>query len=134
MQAIAEGDRVADAYCNLGILQYDSDNVSAALECFTEALKNEPHHFEAHFNLGNLHLEDGNCLAARTHYEIARSIQPMHPHVHFNLGLALAISNQWAAARDTLKRYQSMASPDEARYADDLLESLELSLRGGRTA
>ncbi len=53
-EAITEGDNLADAYCNLGIIELEQGRMPKALDCFTLALKNEPRHVEAHYNLANL--------------------------------------------------------------------------------
>src|SRR6185295_4629699 len=55
LEAITDGDNVAEAYCNLGIINKDLGNVGKALDNFTLALKYEPRHVEAHYNLGNLY-------------------------------------------------------------------------------
>src|SRR5690349_2510494 len=49
LKAIAENDCVADAYCNLGILESKVDNHSKAIDYFTQSLKHDPRHFEAHY-------------------------------------------------------------------------------------
>src|SRR6185436_12192482 len=53
--AITEGDNLADAYCNLGIIELEQGRMPKSLDCFTLALKNEPRHVEAHYNLANLY-------------------------------------------------------------------------------
>src|SRR5262247_2057832 len=40
-EAIAEGDNIAEAYCNLGIIELDHGDTIAALESFTQSLKND---------------------------------------------------------------------------------------------
>src|SRR5437870_6491904 len=70
-QAISEGDNVAEAYCNLGIIDLDSGNVIGALDHFTQSLKHDPRHVEAHYNLGNLYYDAGDFPLARLHYEAA---------------------------------------------------------------
>src|ERR1044071_9882676 len=67
LEAINEGDNVAEAYCNLGIINKDLGNVSKALDNFTLALKHEPRHVEAHYNLGNLYFDAGELPLARLH-------------------------------------------------------------------
>src|SRR5258708_14054651 len=54
-QAIAEGDNIAEAYCNLGITKLDRGNTIGALENFTQSLKNHPRHVEPHSNLPTLY-------------------------------------------------------------------------------
>src|SRR5712664_3144247 len=41
VQAIDEGDNVAEAYCNLGIMELDRGNMVGALENFAQSLKND---------------------------------------------------------------------------------------------
>ena len=59
-KAIAEGECVADAFCNLGILDYETKDIPKAFDHFTNALKADPRHFEAHFNLAHLYFEAGD--------------------------------------------------------------------------
>src|SRR5215813_11260748 len=67
-QAIVEGDNIAEAYCNLGILELDRGDTIGALESFTQSLKNDPRHVEAHYNLANLYYDAGDFPLARLHY------------------------------------------------------------------
>src|SRR6185436_10448312 len=43
-EAITAGDNVAEAYCNLGIIDLDRGNTISALDHFTQSLKHEPRH------------------------------------------------------------------------------------------
>ena len=70
--AVDLNDCAADAYCNLGILEYESGKTIIAIDSFTKSLKNDPRHFESHYNLANLYSELGNLPLAKTHYEFAR--------------------------------------------------------------
>src|SRR5262249_53382179 len=127
-RAIDEGDCIADALCNLGIIQSRSGQVPQAFDSFTAALKNNPRHFEAHYNLANMYFEVEDHRLARVHYQIAAEIDPSFPNPYFNLGLVLALENDLAAAVFALTSYQSLATPDEARKADELLLNLRKSL------
>src|SRR5512147_1807153 len=42
--AINLNDFIADDYCNLGILEYESGNTIKAIDAFTKSLKEEPRH------------------------------------------------------------------------------------------
>src|SRR5262245_57223859 len=68
-KAIAEEDCVADAYCNLGIIESKQGNTSKAFDCFTTCLKHNPRHSEAHYNLGNLYFDVSDLRLAQVHYE-----------------------------------------------------------------
>ena len=66
LEAINEGDNVAEAYCNLGILNLERGQLSNALDNFTLSLKNDPRHVEAHYNLANLYYDAGDLQPRET--------------------------------------------------------------------
>lgn len=124
-RAIEEGDNVADAYCNLGIILSKKGERSRAFDCFTRSLEHHPRHFESHYNLGNLYFDEENFRLARLHYELAAEIEPEHAGVYFNLGLACALNNDFPAALAAFRKYRSLAPRDESHKADELVEKLE---------
>ncbi len=63
-RAIHSGECVSDAYCNLGILDYEDNNIPKAFDHFTNALRYDPRHFESHFNLGLIHAINGDLTSA----------------------------------------------------------------------
>jgi Flp pilus assembly protein TadD len=124
-KAIEGGDCVADAYCNLGIIESNAGNTAKAFDSFTRALGTDPRHAEAHFNLGNLYLEVNDLRLARVHYEIAVEIDPAFANAFFNLALLQAINHELAAAVTTLHRYRELVTEQEAQNADHLLRDWE---------
>ncbi|MGH8019815.1 MAG: tetratricopeptide repeat protein, partial [Opitutaceae bacterium] len=112
-KAIAKQECVADAYCNLGIIESKKGNTAKAVDCFTTALKNDPRHSEAHYNLASLYFEVNDHRLAQIHYEIAAEVDPSFANVHFNLALVQSINNELSAAIDTLTRYQQLAPPED---------------------
>jgi len=128
LKAIAEQDCVADANCNLGIIESNQGKTAKAFDRFTNCLKHNPRHFEAHYNLGNMYFDVNDFRLAQIHYEIATEIDPSFPNVYFNLALVLSINNEFGAAANALTRYQAMVPHDEGRKADELLENLKKSL------
>src|SRR5687768_10964968 len=133
-KAIEEHDCIADAYCNLGIIESQNGSRAQAFDCFTTALKHDPRHSEAHYNLGNLYFEANDHRLAQVHYEIAAEVEPAFANVYFNLALVLAINNDLAAAIDILTKYQQLAPHDEGRHADELLRNLKQSLAATKSA
>jgi tetratricopeptide (TPR) repeat protein len=133
-KAIEEQDCVADAYCNLGIIESQKGNTSKAFDCFTTSLKHDPRHFEAHYNLGNLYFDVNDLRLAQVHYEIAAEVEPASPNVYFNLALVQAINNELAAAINALTKYQQLAPEDEGRNADELLHNLKQSLAATKSS
>ncbi len=131
-RAIENGDGVADAFCNLGIIKSKEGLTAKAFDCFTKSLEYEPRHAESQYNLGNLYFEEGDLRLARMHYELAAQVEPDFPNVYFNLGLVAALSLDFPTALNALKKYKSLASLDEGRKADELLENLQRSMRAKR--
>jgi tetratricopeptide (TPR) repeat protein len=127
-RAIAQQDCVADAYCNLGILESKQGQAARALDCFTNSLKHNPRHLEAHYNLGNMYFEVNELRLAQIHYELAAEIDPSFPNVYFNLALVLSLNRDLAAAVNALVRYQALVPVEEGRVADELLMNLKKSL------
>src|SRR5262245_21595194 len=133
-KAIEEQDCVADAYCNLGIIESQKGNTSKAFDCFTTSLKHDPRHSEAHYNLGNLYFDVNDFRLAQVHYEMASEVDPSFANVYFNLSLVQAINNDFGAAVNALSKYQELVSEEEGRIAGELLQSLKKSLTAGKGA
>ena len=126
-QAIRNGDRAADAYCNLGILESQNNSISA-IDCFTRSLKVAPRHFQSHYNLANLYSEEKNYPLAKLHYEMAIKIAPDFPNAHYNLGLVLALMKDYQAAIDALMAFRKLAPEEELGNTNELIKSLQRSL------
>jgi tetratricopeptide (TPR) repeat protein len=127
-KAIEEHDCVADAHCNLGILESQKGNTAKAFDRFTTSLKHDPRHCMAHYNLANLYFEVEEHRLAQIHYELAAEVEPSFPNVYFNLALVQAITNDFYGAISSLTRYQELVPEEEGRIAGELLENLKKSL------
>lgn len=127
-KAIGEGDSVADAFCNLGILEFQAGNVAAAFDQFTKSLQHDPRHFESHFNLASLYFDQEDLRLARLHYELAAEIEPNFPDIFFNLGLVHALSGDFRAAVDALEKARDLATEEESAKVIELLVSLQKAL------
>lgn len=126
-EAINEGDNVAEAYCNLGIIDLDRGNRVGALDNFTQSLKHDPRHVEAHYNLANLYYDAGDFLLARLHYEAAAQIEPNFSLVYYNLALVYHRLTDVAAAARALQKYKELEPGDEEiELVDQLLKALEI--------
>jgi len=133
-KAIAEEDCVADAFCNLGIIESQKGNTIKALDCFTTTLKYNPRHSEAHYNLGNLYFDLNDFRLAQVHYEVAGEVDPSFANAHFNLALVQAINSDPGAAVRALRKYQELVSKEEGRIAEDLLQDLKKSLAAAQNS
>lgn len=127
-KAISEGDSVADAYCNLGILEFHAGRTAKAFDCLTNSLKYDPRHLESHYNLGNLYFEVGDLKLAHVHYQMAIEIDPAFLNAHFNIGLIHALNQDFQAAFESLTRYKELAPAAEGVKADEILASLRQTL------
>jgi tetratricopeptide (TPR) repeat protein len=126
LEAINNGDNVAEAFCNLGIINLDQGQVGKALDNFTLSLKHEPRHVEAHYNLGNLYYDAGDLSLARLHYEAAAQIEPGFSLVYFNLALLYHKLNELTSALSALERYKQLAPDDEEIEAvNQLLKAMQ---------
>ena len=126
-EAIAAGDNVAEAYCNLGIIELDGGNQVGALDHFTQSLKHEPRHVEAHYNLANVYYDAGDFLLARLHYETAREIEPNFSVVYYNLALVYHRLGNVVGAREALHKYKELGlGAEEIELVDQLLKAMDL--------
>lgn len=128
-QAISEGDCVADAYCNLGILESRDGKTEKAFDCFTKSLTAQPRHLESHYNLANLYFDLGDLRLAREHYEMATQIDPGFPNIYFNLGLVHAMNDCYDDAIAAFSRYCDIAGSQDAGKAGELIETLRQFLQ-----
>jgi len=127
-KAIEGHDCVADAYCNLGIIESRKGDTAKAFDCFTRSLKQDPRHSEAHYNLANLYFELNDFRLAQIHYEMAVEVEPSFANVYFNLALVQTINKDAAGAIAALQKYQKLVSRDEARTAEEMLHELRKSV------
>ena len=124
-QAIEDEECVADAFCNLGILSFEAQNIPEAFDRFTSALRHDPRHFEAHFNLAHLYFEEGDVRLARLHYELSAVIEPGNASVYFNLGLVSAIEENIPAAVAAFNKAKEFATEEEMIQIEEILNGLQ---------
>ena len=132
--AINEEECVADAYCNLGIIDYESGNITGAFNNFTSALRRDPRHFEAHFNLAHMYFEEGDIRLARMHYELSETIEPGNASVHFNLGLVSALEENIPVALASFNKAKEFATEDETQQIEEILHGLQLKNEAGEAS
>jgi Flp pilus assembly protein TadD len=131
-RAIEEGECVADAYCNLGIMAYEKNNIPRAFDHFTRSLQHDARHFESHFNLGHIYFEAGDLRLARLHYDFAAAIEPCSAGAHFNLGLIDAMEGDTPAAIASLHRARRYATEEELGQIEETLAGLQRNPNGPR--
>jgi tetratricopeptide (TPR) repeat protein len=127
-KAITDGDSVADAYCNLGIIESGRGRASKAFNCFANSLEADPRHFESHYNMANLYFETGDLRLSKLHYEIGAEIKPDYANLYFNLGLVHTMNEDYKAAIVALCNYKELASEVDEAQADELLDTLRRTI------
>ena len=125
LEAALQGDHAPDAFCNLGILEFEAGKIMSAFDRFTQALRIDPRHFESHFNLAHLYFESGDLRLARLHYEIAAEIEPGFADLYFNLGLVHAVTGELQSAAKVLHQARELVPAEEGRKVEDLLSTVE---------
>jgi tetratricopeptide (TPR) repeat protein len=131
-EAIQREDCVADAFCNLGIIETQRGDTIKAFDCFTTSLKHNPRHSEAHYNLANLYFELNDFRLAQIHFQMAVDIDPSFANAYFNLALVQAINEDPGSALRALATYQDLVSEEEGRAAEELLENINKSLAAAK--
>lgn len=126
-RAIAEGDHVADAFCNLGIIDSRAGRTAKAFDCFTKSLQYDSRHFESPYNLGNLYFESDNLSLAKMHYELAAEVRSNFPNLYFNLGLVLALLGERKEAVATLVKYLLLSTKNDNKTVYNLIRKLSKS-------
>jgi tetratricopeptide (TPR) repeat protein len=125
VKAIDQQDCVADALCNLGIIESQKGNIIKAFDCFTTSLKHDPRHSEAHYNLGNLYFEMNDFRLAQIHFEMAGEIDSTFANAWYNLALVQTINHNAPAVLTALRKYRELVSEEDAQMAEELLENLK---------
>lgn len=128
LQAIDQDENVADAYCNLGIIESNNGNHLKAFDYFSNALQYDERHFETHYNMANLYFELDDLRLAQLHYEVSITIEPDFPNSYFNLALVFIIKKETGAAKKCFQIYKKLVTPEEASRADELMNVIINSL------
>ncbi len=128
LKAIGAAENIADAYCNLGIIEFQQDHQALAIDYLSRALEADPRHFEAHYNLANVYGDIGNLKLAKAHYEISIQLEPEFANSHFNLGITLATNKEYDEAVRVLEGYIQRSSNEDHGTIRSLLEKLKSAL------
>ncbi len=128
-KAIENGDRTADAWCNLGVLKSIEGDLDCAFDCFAQSLATTPRHAESHYNIANLYFEIGDLLLARTHSRIALDVDREFTNAWFNYGLVTALAEDYQTAFEALNHYKQLAPGAEGEsIADELIGYIQTAI------
>ena len=143
LEAIDEGINVADAYCNLGWIEYLEGRIAEALDCFTAALYQNPGHLQSHYNLAALYYEQHDCWAASIHFAYAGYKEPRQfprafyflGHCEREIGFTERDANRFDAAIEAYKKFMELRPSDAVEvpvWIEQLCEAREKFLKNGR--
>ncbi len=128
LKAIGAEENVADAYCNLGIIEFQQDHQALAIDYLSRSLEINPRHFEAHYNLANVYGEIGNYKLAKAHYGISIQLEPEFANSYFNLGLTLAMNKEYEEAIVALEKYLQLSPNEDQSAIITVLDKLKSTL------
>lgn len=128
LKAIGAEENVADAYCNLGIIEFQQGHQALAIDYLSRALESNPRHFEAHYNLANIYGEIGNFKLAKAHYEISIQLEPAFANSYFNLGLTLAMNKDYREAVVAIEKYIHNSPKEDHSAILSVLDKLKSTL------
>ena len=124
LKAIDQNQSTADAYCNLGVLMWQKQELAKAINYLTSSLKEEPRHYEAHYNLANVYSETGSHDLAKIHFEVAIEIEPGFPDSYYNLGLVFMSLKRYKEAIPYINKYIELSPESDHSTAHNLLKTL----------
>lgn len=108
------------AHYNLGIANFNLNEIEEAKECYEEAIRIKPDYKHCFYNLGLMYERVGDLQEALIYYEKALEIDPRFPY-------AFNARNQILVNLDELKRSQTRSTP--RRNLLQLKSLLEISKR-----
>lgn len=108
----------AAPWYNLGNLQREQDRLTAAEQCYREALKREPGHLDACNNLGSVLHAQLQFTAAESAFHQCLAAQPDHFAAHLNLVSVLIDDGRFTEAEDACRKLLERAPdlPDAHRF------------------
>ncbi|MHA2035428.1 MAG: tetratricopeptide repeat protein [Promethearchaeota archaeon] len=108
------------AHYNLGIANFNLENIEQAKQCYEEAIRIKPDYKFCFYNLGLIYEREGNLQEALKHYEIALEIDS-------NFLYAYTARNHILADLENLKKGEMMGK--KQKKLEQLKSLLEMSKR-----
>ena len=133
--------KIAEIYCNKGMILKAMSRLDEALTCYNEALRLKNNYIEAYYNKANLLKERGFFHEAINNYNLALEINKNIPEAYVNRGVAMqelklyeeAIESYNFAIKYKVEYSEAYANRGVAqnslRKYSDALESYDLALK-----
>jgi tetratricopeptide (TPR) repeat protein len=107
LQALGLAPTLAEAYCNLGMIQERQGQLQEAAESYRHATELKPELVPAWFNLGKVLHEQQQLAESAGAYREGLRLDPFHAPAHTNLAVVL---DQQGCAEEALRHYEAAVS------------------------
>ncbi len=114
--AVENDPNYADAYLNMGSIQFNHNKYQEALENFKKATELEPGSADAWANLGRVNFKLKNYIEAENAYKKALEINPDYNEVHKDMGLLYYNQKNWPALVENMEAFTSKVKDDYLAY------------------
>jgi tetratricopeptide (TPR) repeat protein len=94
------------AHYNLGIANFNLDNIEEAKRCYEEAIRIKPDYKYCFYNMGLIYEGEGNFQKALKYYEIALEIDPKFPYAYIARNHILADLDNLKKGNVNLRKQQ----------------------------
>lgn len=105
LRSIENAEHLADSYCNLAIIEAESNHF-IALQYFSAAINEDPCHIQSIYNLGCLYLDMCKLDLAKTYFLKSIELEPTNCSPYYNLHLVYKKQGELELAEKCLMRYK----------------------------
>lgn len=108
----------AEENFKLGLMKQSEDDLTGAIEAYTEAIRLNPQHAQAYNNRGGIHKAQGNQAAAIADYTQAIQLNPLHSNAYINRGKILLQQTNILEAMSDFSKSIDLAPNNPLPYFD----------------
>ena len=105
---------------NIGIVETELDNLSAAKVAFQTALTVEPNYADAHYNLGNVYWMEMNYQVAAEYFQKALDLEENNQAANYHLALCMQKLKEYEKALDIMNNLVANCGRDIEKKAQFL--------------
>lgn len=96
------------AHYNLGIANFNLENMEQAKQCYEEAIRLKPDYKHCFYNMGLVYEREGNLQEALKYYEIALEIDPDFPYAYNARNQILSDLDSLKKGREDFRKKQNI--------------------------
>ncbi|MFW9867216.1 MAG: tetratricopeptide repeat protein, partial [Candidatus Thorarchaeota archaeon] len=109
------------AHYNLGIVNYNLDDIEKAKQCYEEAIRIKPDYKYCFYNLGLAYEKEGDLMKALKYYEKALEIDPKFPY-------AFNARNQILANLNELKKSKRIKNIEKLKSILEISKRIKIDM------